>query len=106
MKKFFFQLMRNAVILQLFLLPLMLKAQFDSLPNFRYYDQRGINVFEPPKQVVENYDGVKVRLGAGFTQGFQSLSHSNSFDGKGATNKLYALSPGFNTAMANLNIDV
>jgi len=106
MKKFFFQLMKKAVILQLFLLPLILKAQFDSLPNFRYYDKRGINVFEAPKQVVDNYDGVKLRLGAGFTQGFQSLSHSNSFDGKGTTNKLYALTPGFNTAMANLNIDV
>jgi len=106
MKKIFFQLTRNAGVILLFLLPTMLKAQFDSLPNFRYYDKRGINVFEPPKQTVENYDGVKVRLGAGFTQGFQSLSHSNSFDGKGTTNKLYAISPGFNTAMANLNIDV
>lgn len=105
MKKVSFQLMRNAFILLLFLLPVALKAQFDSLPNFRYYDKRGINVFETPKQVVENYDGVKVRLGAGFTQGFQSLTHSNSADGKGP-NKLYAISPGFNTAMANLNIDV
>lgn len=105
MNKFFLQLMRYAVILHLFMLPLLLKAQFDSLSNFRYYDKRGINVFESPKQPVEGYDGLKVRLGGGFTQQFQSLSHSNSADGKGS-NELYAIGPGFTTAMANLNIDV
>src|SRR5690242_7560163 len=105
MKRSSLKLMRNAVILQLSLLPLVLKAQFDSLTNFRYYDKRGINVFESSKQPVEGYNGLKVRLGAGFTQGFQSLSHSNSADGK-EQSPLYAITPGFNTAMANLTIDV
>ncbi|OQP63766.1 hypothetical protein A3860_22765 [Niastella vici] len=105
MKQFSFQQVKQAAILVPLLLPLLLKAQFDSLTNFRYYDKRGVNVFESPKQPVEEYNGLKVRVGAGFTQGFQSLSHANSADGK-APDNLYALSPGFTTAMANLNIDV
>jgi hypothetical protein len=70
-------------------------------------DMRGINVFETPKQMVTGYVGFKLRLGAGFTQQFQALTHSNSFDDNDKVeNKLYAISPGFTTAMANLNIDV
>lgn len=105
MKKFTLQIIKHAAALLLFSLPLVLQAQFDSLSNFRHYDKRGINVFEPAKQPTAGYDGLKVRLGAGFTQQFQSLSHSSNADNKGP-NKLYAISPGFTTAMANLNIDV
>lgn len=91
--------------LQLVMLPLVLTAQFDSLPNFRYYDKRGINVFETPKQPVEEYSGVKIRVGGAFAQSFQSLSHSNNTEEKDA-NSLYSIKPGFNTAMANLVINV
>jgi hypothetical protein len=45
---------------------------------WRPYDQRGINVFEIQKDKDSvQYDGLKVRFGAGFTQGYQSLSHEN-----------------------------
>jgi hypothetical protein len=45
---------------------------------WRPYDQRGINVFEIQKDKDSvQYDGFKVRFGAGFTQGYQSLSHEN-----------------------------
>lgn len=45
---------------------------------WRPYDKRGINVFEIQKdQDSVVYDGFKVRIGAGFTQGFQSMSHEN-----------------------------
>ena len=91
--------------LQLVLLPLVLTAQFDSLPNFRYYDKRGINVFETPKQPVTDHKGYKLRVGGGLAQSFQSLSHSNSADGKGINN-LYKISPGFNSAMVNMVIDI
>lgn len=79
---------------------------YDSLQNFRYYDQRGINVFETPKDNV-TFQGFKVRFGAGFTQQFQSIKHENKLaTGYQSTNKLYALQPGFMTAQANLYTDV
>lgn len=80
------------------LLPLITAAQFDSLSNFRYYDKRGINVFEPPKVPVTN-DSCRIRLGVALVQQFQSLSHNNTDGG------LYAIRPGFTTAMANLYIN-
>jgi hypothetical protein len=49
-----------------------------SLQYFRYYDQRGVNVFETSKNDTVAFDGLKVRLGASFTQGFQMLDHSNN----------------------------
>ncbi len=81
-------------------------SYYDSIQNFRYYDQRGINVFETPKDNV-SFNGLRVRFGAGFTQQYQALKHEN----KGAanylsTNKLYPLQSGFMTAQANLNMDV
>ncbi|AEV98247.1 hypothetical protein A4D02_23190 [Niastella koreensis] len=98
--------MRKLYGLAILLLPQLLHAQFDSLPNFRYNDKRGINVFETPKQWVDTADPFKIRLGAGFTQQFQALSHSNTTnDNDKAENSLYAISPGFTTAMANLIID-
>ncbi|THU39779.1 hypothetical protein FAM09_13740 [Niastella caeni] len=93
------------MVLQLGLLPLELTAQFDSLPNFRYYDKRGVNVFESPKEPVEAFKGIKFRLGAGLAQAYQSLSHSNDADGK-ADNALYTIHPGFTPAMANFSMDV
>jgi hypothetical protein len=98
--------MKKLYVLAVLLLPQVLHAQLDSLSNFRYNDRRGINVFEPPKQRVDTADGCKIRLGAGFTQQFQALSHSNTTDDNDKVeNKLYAISPGFTTAMANLTID-
>jgi len=81
-------------------------AQFQpAIQYFRPYDKRGINVFETPKEkdtVV--WDGLKLRIGAGFTQGFQSLKHSNGLADD--PSKLYELGPGFPLAQANLNLDV
>jgi hypothetical protein len=73
---------------------------------WRPYDQNGINVFETSKASDSiTYDGLRIRVGAGFTQQFQGLKHSNINIPEG-TNKLYPLTAGFNTSMANLNIDV
>ncbi len=84
--------------------------EFYGRPSYwRPYDQRGINVFETTKTPDSiPFEGPRIRLGAGFTQQFQGLEHKNnavSNTGKGH-NTLYALTPGFNTASANLNIDV
>jgi hypothetical protein len=88
-------------------------SYYDSIQNFRYYDLRGVNVFETPKNNV-SFNGLRVRFGAGFTQQFQNLKHENYLTGVSlantpvneVNNRLYPLSAGFNTAMANLNMDV
>lgn len=68
--------------------------------NLRPYDQSGINVFDPPKDTNAVFDKLRVKFGAGFTQSFQGLKHENASGG------LYKISPGFNTANANLFMDV
>jgi len=83
-------------------------AQQPAMQYFRYYDQRGINVFETTKEDTVGYDGFKLRIGAGFTQGYQNLKHSNGLPPPPtpATPKLYEMAGGFALAQANLNIDV
>lgn len=68
--------------------------------NLRPYDKRGINVFEALTDTNAIFDKLKVQFGAGFTQSFQGLKHQNISGG------LYKISPGFNTANANLYMDV
>lgn len=73
-----------------------------AIQYFRNYDKRGVNVFETSKTDTIPYDGLKIRFGAGFTQGYQSLNHSNGL----ATPQLYEMGGGFPLAQANFNIDV
>jgi len=68
--------------------------------NLRPYDKTGINVFEAAKDTNAVFESLKIKWGAGFTQSFQNLKHKN------AANNLYKISPGFNTANANLFMDV
>lgn len=75
-----------------------------NIANFRAYDKTGINVFETPKDTIP-FDGLRLRIGGGFTQEFQGLRDQNNA-GKVPTNVLYKITPGFNTAMANLNADL
>lgn len=77
---------------------------YDSIQFFRPYDQNGINMFETPKNNVA-FEGVRVRIGAGFSQQFQALKHSNYTNVSTNANYLYPLGNGFNTAQANLNMD-
>ncbi|MBL7856724.1 MAG: hypothetical protein JNM57_03470 [Cyclobacteriaceae bacterium] len=83
-------------------------AQFQpAIQYFRPYDQRGINVFETSKDDTVVYDGLKLRLGAGFTQGYQSLKHSNGLTTTSTpAANLYEMGGGFPLAQANFNIDV
>lgn len=77
-------------------------AQQPTIQYWRPYDKRGVNVFETSKEDTVLYDGLKMRLGAGFTQGYQKLSHENGL----ATPALYEMGGGFPLAQANFNIDV
>ena len=81
-----------------------LLAQNAKIDYYRPYDQNGINVFEPASESTVPFDGLAVKIGAGFTQQFQMLSHSNN--SSNPDNALFPLGSGFNLATANLNLDV
>lgn len=82
---------------------------------FRMRDQRGLNVFETPKDSGVAYKGFDFMIGVGFAQQFQSLTHGNSFSPTGACIpvgappvspcSLVGIGPGFNIASANLYLD-
>lgn len=80
-------------------------AQQPAIQYFRYYDKRGVNVFETSKTDTIPYEGLKIRFGAGFTQGYQNLSHSNGLPTTPSPS-LYEMAGGFPLAQANFNIDV
>jgi hypothetical protein len=79
------------------------------IQHFRPADQRGLNMFEPPKKDEVPYTGFKLSWGAAFTQQFQGLQHSNAADAKLVNNvdqnKLIGLGHGFNNAVANLYLN-
>ncbi|HEX6426453.1 MAG TPA: hypothetical protein VF008_02155, partial [Niastella sp.] len=111
MRLLFFNNSIKALLLVL-ALPITLWAQDEKITygrpaNWRPYDQTGINVFETQKDNSIVTDGMRFRLGAGFTQQFQHLKHENDgADLNEGSNRLYPLAPGFMTAQANLNMDV
>ena len=82
------------------------------ITNYRPNNQDGVNMFEAPKQVDTEFNGLKVRVGGNFAQQYQALDHSNKAetnfyndDPTKDLNKLYPLGSGFNLATANLNLD-
>ncbi len=99
-------------------------AQQAPIQYFRPWDQNGINIFEPSKEGDQPaFDGLKIRIGAAFTQDFQSITHSNkavyfpeSPNNPVNKNLLFGAGTdgdttianlvGVTTAMANLNLDV
>lgn len=88
-----------------------LLAQQSKIDYWRPYDQRGVNIFEPKKQVETDFEGLKVRIGGNFAQQYQSLDHGNNaetvlFPGTDIDrNQLFPIAPGFNLATANLYVD-
>ncbi len=112
MKNFF----KNSTLALLILTGFSLYAQKNnrSLDNYRQPDQRGVDVFEAPKDTISTFDGVQVRIGGASTLQFQDLDHSNfgeidRADVLGQNNKylsLVDLGSNFNLATANLDLDV
>jgi len=77
--------------------------------HLRPQDQRGVNVFETPKNDEVPFTGFNLSFGGAFTQEFQGLAHSNTAapavtNGVNA-NQLIAIGHGFNNAVANLNVN-
>lgn len=83
------------------------KAQFSEIQYLRKNDQTGRNTFETLKVDSVGFSGQKLRVGAGFTQSFQTLDHSNTplMVGNINKNKLIDIQPGFGLASANLSFD-
>jgi hypothetical protein len=80
-----------------------------SIQHVRPVDQRGVNVFEPPKKDTVEFKGTSISWGAAFTQQFQALDHSNTAAPKLVNNvdqnKLIQIGHGFNNAVANLYLN-
>jgi len=77
--------------------------------HLRPADQRGVNVFEAPKEDQVSFTGFALSFGGAFTQEFQGLDHQNTAtpamtNGVNA-NQLITIGHGFNNAVANLNVN-
>jgi hypothetical protein len=85
-------------------------APADEIQYIRHADQRGINVFESPKEEGVPFTGFKLNWGGAFTQQFQNLTHQNTSTPVLVAgvdkNALMPIAPGFNNAVANLNLNV
>ncbi len=80
------------------------------IQHVRPADERGINVFEAPKDDKVPFDGFKLSWGAAFAQEFQDLSHKNTAAANTVNgvnqNQLIDIGAGFNNAVANLFTNV
>jgi hypothetical protein len=80
------------------------------MQNFRPADQRGINMFEAPKQSGIPFTGFRISWGAAFRQQFQGLEHRNTatpvMSGSTNVNQLIDIGRGFNLADANLGLNM
>ena len=79
------------------------------LQHFRPNDQRGINMFETPKDEGVEYNGFKLDFGAAFTSQLQSLDHQNAAGVRLVNNvnanELVKIGTGFNNSTANLYLN-
>ncbi|HJU90004.1 MAG TPA: hypothetical protein VJ672_11460 [Gemmatimonadaceae bacterium] len=93
--------------------PTVSLARSIDIQHIRPQDQRGINIFETPKEPGAAFRGFRLDFGAAFAQQFQSLSHSNTATPKPTTsgtttfnaNELMDIGNGFNNATANLYLN-
>jgi hypothetical protein len=84
------------------------------MQNFRPADQRGINMFEAPKESGVPFTGFQISWGAAFRQQFQGLEHRNNAAVVNVTtgttttnaNQLIDIGRGFNLADANLGLNL
>lgn len=77
-----------------------------TMQHFRPLDQRGINMFETPKEPGAEFTGFKLDFGAAFTSQLQDLEHENTalpavVNGVDA-NQLADIGFGFNNSTANV----
>jgi hypothetical protein len=89
--------------------PLRYAAPATEIQYIRLPDQRGLNVFESPKEEGVPFDGFKLSWGGAFTQQYQNLTHQNTASpkivGTADLNQLIPIGQGFNNAVANLYLN-
>ena len=90
--------------------PIRVGAPPMEIQHMRAPDQRGLNVFESPKEEGVPFEGFKLNWGGAFTQQYQNITHQNSAAPKLVNgtdqNKLIPIGQGFNNAVANLYLNV
>lgn len=92
---------RTLLLLIFGLSAISLSAQNRDLNNYRFPDQRGIDIFETKKDTATTFEKIQVRVGGSSTLQFQAINHENS----GAV-ELIEIGDNFNLATANLDLDV
>ncbi|MCS3869390.1 hypothetical protein J3D55_002306 [Chryseobacterium ginsenosidimutans] len=85
-------------------------AQEGKLDNLKPRDQRGLTVFENPKDTVSTFDHLRVKVGGAFALQFQGIRHENNatpvmVNGVNTT-QLYDIGNNINLPTANLDLDV
>lgn len=86
-------------------------AQQGAMQYYRPNDKTGLNVFETAKDDTTGFHKLHVKVGGSFEETFQNLNNKNTASAMtqngytGNVNSLESLTPGFDLAMANLNID-
>ncbi len=94
----------TALLIAVFLTTGSVFAQSTSdIQNFRPLDQRGLNIFESPKTMDTDFNGIKVKIGGSNTLQFQGLGHST---GILPADTLLDIGNNFNLATSNLDLDV
>ncbi|HEV9038593.1 MAG TPA: hypothetical protein VGQ51_18280 [Puia sp.] len=87
-------------------------AQDGHMQYYRPNDKTGLNVFETTKNDTTSFRKLHVKVGGNFEETFQNLNNKNTASSmtmngySGNVNSLEDLTPGFDLAMANLNLDV
>ena len=89
--------------------PMRIAAPPIEIQHMRAPDQRGLNVFESPKEETVPFEGFKLNWGGAFTQQYQNLTHQNTAAPKVVgtvnQNQLIPIGQGFNNAVANLYLN-
>jgi len=98
---------RVGLVIALSAIPAVAFAQLPiTIQHTRPTDERGVNVFEPPKEDTVSFKGARLSWGAAFRQDFQGLDHENTAAARLVNgvdqNKLITMGHGFNNAVANL----
>jgi hypothetical protein len=87
-------------------------AQDGHMQFYRPNDKTGLNIFETTKNDTTTFRKLHVKVGGNFEETFQNLNNKNTASSmtqngySGNVNSLEDLTPGFQLAAANLNIDV
>ena len=103
---------RHLFTTSLLALGLSAAAQQGEMQYYRPNDKTGLNVFETSKTDTTTFHKLHVRVGGNFEETFQNLNNKNTASSMtlpgytGNVNSVESLTPGFDLAMANLNIDV